>query len=169
MVDLLSAPIGHLIRAARERMGMSRAHVASSARVSERLLAELERGQRPNVSLETSLRLLAAVGVSMRLTDPSGAVVEISAPSAERLAREARAAHRRETWTGGRQPLHAPENDPPDQPTVVERLSSVARVSQSVSAIAAAVHESQPANAYAARHPGTAQDVSCEPRRRRMS
>lgn len=137
---MLSTSIGSLLLHARDQLNISRPELAQRCGVSGRLLAELERGQRPNVSLETCLKLLAAVGVSVRLTAPSGTVAEIRAPSAACLERAARAARRRQTWTGGHAPLHGPESDPILARTLAARVGSVARVSQQAYLIASAGH-----------------------------
>ncbi|MEO7963579.1 MAG: helix-turn-helix transcriptional regulator [Gemmatimonadaceae bacterium] len=71
--------------------------------VSERLWAEVERGERPNVSLETALRMLSEVGVGIRLDDPLGSSVVLHDPAAAAAAaaaRKARATIRRATWPG---------------------------------------------------------------------
>lgn len=61
--------------------------------VSVRLLSELERGVRPNVSLETTLQLLRALGMALRVSDwPNTGDGE--------LDREARRASRVTTWVG---------------------------------------------------------------------
>jgi transcriptional regulator with XRE-family HTH domain len=62
---MLSNRIGKLLRNARQQLNLSRAELARRAGVSARLVAELERGQRPNVSLESALKLLGIVGVSV--------------------------------------------------------------------------------------------------------
>lgn len=164
---MLSAPIGPLLRSARERIGMSRAALASSTQVSERLLAELERGQRPNVSLETSLKLLEAVGISLRLADSSGAIVEIRAPSAESLERKERASYRRQTWTGGHAALHGKENDPLSTHSLAGRVFSVAHVSRQAYAIAAAVQEAQPRAKYMSPEPQPTPNASRSSSKRR--
>lgn len=151
MAAILSASIGSLLLHAREQLNISRPELAQRCGVSERLLAELERGQRPNVSLETCLKLLGAVGISVRLTEPSGTVAEIRAPSAAFLERAGRAARRRQTWTGGHAPLHGPESDPILARTLAARASSVARVSQQAYLIASAGHVAEHTAAVA--HP----------------
>jgi transcriptional regulator with XRE-family HTH domain len=127
---MLSARIGVLLKDARRYLSLSRTDLAQRAGVSVRLVAELERGQRPNVSLESALKLLSAVGVSVIATAPAGAVAEIRGEAAEALAREARAAHRRQTWTGRRIHLHDEGNDPRPERSKAKRLVSVARVSK---------------------------------------
>lgn len=135
---MLSARIGALLKEARRYLSLSRADLALRAGVSVRLVAELERGQRPNVSLESALKLLNVVGVSVVAQAPDGAAAEIRGESAGALARAARAAHRRQTWTGRRVPLHDEGNDPRPERSKAERLASVARVSTQAYAIASA-------------------------------
>ena len=66
---MLTDQVGSLLRSARKTLGLTQAELARRARVSERLWAEVERGERPNVSLETALRMLSEVGVTVRLND----------------------------------------------------------------------------------------------------
>jgi transcriptional regulator with XRE-family HTH domain len=61
--------IASALREARRSRRMSIAELAASAGVSPRLISEFEQGKRPNVSLETALRLLTLVGVSLHLHD----------------------------------------------------------------------------------------------------
>ena len=133
---MLSDPIGDLLRRARRQRNLSRAALAKRARVSVRLVAELERGQRPNVSLESALKLLRVVGVSVVATAPDGAAAEIrSVPAAsDRLARAAR---RRQTWTGRHLSLQGEGKDPGPAKSKATRLASVAQVSRQAFAIAA--------------------------------
>ena len=51
--------------------------MASQAGVSLRLVAEFERGQRNNVSLESALRLLKSVGITVVARAPHGPVAAI--------------------------------------------------------------------------------------------
>lgn len=94
---MLSDPIGVLLLSTRKQLKISRQELARRGKVSTRLLAELERGERPNVSLESALKLLRSVGISVRLTAPHGVVEEIRDASAAAMERAARAAHRRKT------------------------------------------------------------------------
>jgi transcriptional regulator with XRE-family HTH domain len=136
---MLSARIGVLLKEARAYLNLSRADVARRGGVSVRLVAELERGQRPNVSLESALKLLNVVGVSVIATAPHGPAAEIRGESAAALEREARAAHRRRTWTGRRILLHDEGNDPRPSRSTAKRLASVTRVSTEAHSIAFAV------------------------------
>ncbi len=54
--------LGPLLKSSRQQLGLSRGALASKADVSMRLVAEFERGQRSNVSLESALRLFKTVG-----------------------------------------------------------------------------------------------------------
>jgi transcriptional regulator with XRE-family HTH domain len=139
---MLSARMGVLLKEARRYLGLSRADLAQRGGVSVRLVAELERGQRPNVSLESALKLLNVVGVSVVATAPHGAAAEIRGKAAEALARAARAAQRRQTWTGRRILLHDEGNDPHPGRSTAKRLASVARASkQAYSFASAAQHK----------------------------
>ena len=97
---MLTDQVGSLLRSARNTLGLTQKEVAQRAHVSERLWAEVERGERPNVSLETALRMLSEVGVTVRLNDSQGISREVSDASSTAAARAARAAVRRLTWTG---------------------------------------------------------------------
>jgi transcriptional regulator with XRE-family HTH domain len=139
---LLSDSLGNLLRDARKHRGLSREQLALQAGVSPRLVAELERGQRPNVSLETALRLLTIAGVSVSARAPSGAISEIVDVSAPHLERAARAAQRRKTWTGRHVHLHDSGDDPLPVRSKSERLVSLAQVSKQSYALAAAARVS---------------------------
>src|SRR5216110_3431006 len=97
---MFSERIGNLLQNARRQLDLSREELARRGGVSTRLVAELERGQRPNVSLESALKLLNVVGVSVVAKAPNGAAAEIRSEAAATLERAARAARRRQTWTG---------------------------------------------------------------------
>ena len=138
---MLSARIGVLLKDARRYLSLSRADLAQRGGVSVRLVAELERGQRPNVSLESALKLLNVVGVSVIAKAPHGAAAEIrgeSAAALERAARAARAALRRQTWTGRQVHLHDEGNDPRPERSKAKRVASVAQVSKQAYVIAVA-------------------------------
>ena len=109
------------LRAARQAHNLSIAELAAQAKVSPRLVSEFERGKRPHVSLDTAMRLLQFVGVSLEVRGESDAVD----PDA------ARAAHRRQTWIGVKTTL-AEQEQPADASSYVERLAAVARASQFV-------------------------------------
>lgn len=135
---MLSTPIGPFVRAARRRLGLSQADLALRARVSARLVAELERGERPNVSLETTLELLGVLGISVRLASHDGEVVEIRGSTAEVLDRQARAARRRKIWTGQRVSLRDSGEAPAAGRSAEERLRAVAEISRQAYAVAGA-------------------------------
>ncbi len=135
---LLSQPIGILLRDARTELKLSRDELARLANVSTRLVAEVERGQRPNVSLETTLRLLNAVGVSVLATAPSGATAHIRDASTAVLERAARVARRRQTWTGRLIHLHKEESAPRPGRSKTKRLAAVSDVSEQAYLFAAA-------------------------------
>ena len=133
---MLSARIGVLLKDARRHLSLSRADLAQRGGVSVRLVAELERGQRPNVSLESALKLLNVVGVSVIVRAPHGAAAEIRGEHAASLERAARAALRRQTWTGRQVHLHDEGNDPRPERSKAKRVASVAQVSKQAYVIA---------------------------------
>jgi transcriptional regulator with XRE-family HTH domain len=135
---MFSERIGSLLKSARQQLNVSREELARRGGVSPRLVAELERGQRPNVSLESALKLLNAVGVSVVATAPNGAATEIRSVSGQVLERAARAARRRQTWTGRHVHLHDEDDGPRSARSRSKRLSAVAQVSKQAYLIAAA-------------------------------
>jgi len=135
--QMLSDSLGLLLKNARTQLSWSRRELASRAGVSPRLVAELERGQRPNVSLESALTLLNIAGVSIVARTPNGAGAEIRGANAGDLERAARAAHRRRTWKSHRVSLHDLSDGPSVSRSKTGRLASVARVSSQAYAIAA--------------------------------
>ncbi len=135
---MLSDRIGDLLKRARQQFDLSREETARRAGVSTRLVAELERGQRPNVSLESALKLLRVVGVTVTANAPMDAEAEVAVQSVDALARAARAARRRQTWTGRRIALHEEGADPPPARSKSKRLASVALVSKQAYGIALA-------------------------------
>ncbi len=131
---MLSSSIGAALAQARKRKLMSRETLAQQAGVSTRLVADFERGARPNVSLETALRLLQIVGLSTGLDQATHRSEGLSDTDAARIDRAARAAQRRATWVGSRTSLS--ESDAPPPPSSpAERLAAVREVSQRVFAI----------------------------------
>ena len=90
MAETLRPPISlaSALRRARRARRKSIADLAAEAGVSPRLVSEFEQGKRSNVSLETALRLLSLVGVSIRLHN--AAALDVS-----EQARAERAAQRR--------------------------------------------------------------------------
>jgi transcriptional regulator with XRE-family HTH domain len=135
---MFSERIGRLLKNARRQLDLSREELARRGGVSTRLVAELERGQRPNVSLESALKLLNAVGVSVVARAPHGATAEIRGESAATLERAARAARRRQAWTGRHILLHDEGGDPRPRGSKAKQLASVAQVSRQAHAIASA-------------------------------
>jgi transcriptional regulator with XRE-family HTH domain len=134
---MLASRFGALLRSARTHRRLSRAELAERGGVSVRLVAELEQGKRPNVSLESALKLLRAAGVSVVARAPDGGVVEIRDPSAAAREREERSAQRRKTWTGRQVHVHASGGEPRPERSKSKRLASVGRVSRQAYAIAA--------------------------------
>jgi transcriptional regulator with XRE-family HTH domain len=135
---MLSDRIGALLKNARRQLKLSRAQLAHRGGVSVRLVAELERGQRPNVSLESALKLLSIAGVTVVARAPDGAAAEIRSASAAALERAARAARRRRTWTGRHIYLHDEGGDPRPERAKSKRLASVAEVSKQAYIVASA-------------------------------
>jgi transcriptional regulator with XRE-family HTH domain len=120
------ARVSHVLREARLARGLSIVALASQAGVSPRLVSDFELGKRPNVSLETALRLLELVQAPLIASSEDSRV-----DSSEEMndARAARAAHRRATWTGVQTTL-AELAEPSAPAGARERLLAVARVSR---------------------------------------
>ena len=119
--------IASTLREARRNRRMPIAELAASAGVSPRLVSEFEQGKRPNVSLETALRLLALVGVSVHLH-------RTAAMGDPELARAQRAAQRRSRWTGSLSTLQA-QVDPSPPSLATARLGAVANASALATAL----------------------------------
>ena len=119
--------IASALREARRSRRISIADLAASAGVSPRLVSEFEQGKRPNVSIETALRLLSLVGVSIRL-------LEAAEPDDAAQARAERAARRRNSWTGTRSTLEA-QVDPSAAASSAARLGAVANASALANAL----------------------------------
>ncbi len=128
---MLSDAIGLELRTARTARGVSRASLAAQAGVSVRLVAELERGERPNVSLETALQLLRALGMTLR----PAAAETIGDPDGARRARDERTAVRRATWVGAIASL-SDERAPVPPDTIRGRIAAVTQASNLAHAIA---------------------------------
>jgi transcriptional regulator with XRE-family HTH domain len=135
---MLSDGLGPVLRSARKQLSLSREQLASRAQVSPRLVAELERSQRPNVSLESALRLLNIVGVSLIAKAPNGMAAEIRGASAIGLERAARAARRRKTWKGRHVLMHDAGDDPRPAKSKAKRLIAVGQVSKQAYVVAGA-------------------------------
>lgn len=126
---LLSELVGKLLREARKDLKISREELARRAHVSSRLVAELERGQRPNVSLESALNLLNLAGATIVLKAPSGRTARVETETSAGIQRAARVAVRRSSWTGGHIPLHQEGRSPHGGSSGAERLAAVSAVS----------------------------------------
>ncbi|MDQ2667368.1 MAG: helix-turn-helix domain-containing protein [Gemmatimonadota bacterium] len=135
---MLTDQIGTLLRTSRKALRLTQKELARRAGVSERLWAEVERGERPNVSLETALRMLSEVGVSVRLDDPLGASHVLHDPATGAMARAARAAIRRSTWQGRQIRLAQEGVDPPRAVPSANGVDATARVSEQAFVIARA-------------------------------
>lgn len=61
--------IGQMIRRARQRHGMTQAHVAQWAGIGTRALNELERGKRDHLALASFLRVLDVVGLDLAIME----------------------------------------------------------------------------------------------------
>lgn len=132
---MLSGQLGELLRASRKELGISREALAESAGVSTRLIAEVERGERPNVSLESTLRLLSLVGISITATSPSGVSARVHDSYSSARERQARAAFRRRTWTGRRISLREEGEAPALGRSKSGRLATLSRVSKQAHAL----------------------------------
>ncbi|MEO8453498.1 MAG: helix-turn-helix domain-containing protein [Gemmatimonadota bacterium] len=135
---MLTSRFGLLLRSARTHRNLSRVELAERGGVSVRLVAELEQGKRPNVSLESAMKLFRAAGVTVVASAPDGGVVEIRDPAAAAAERGERAAQRRKTWTGRQVRLRVSGDEPLPERSASKRLVSVARVSRQAYSIAAA-------------------------------
>jgi transcriptional regulator with XRE-family HTH domain len=126
--------LGYLLRNAREASGESRAALAARCGVSVRLVAELERGERPNVSFDTALRLMTAVGITAAFEAPGSGSWHAEDATA---AAEARARHRRRTWTGRIARLDMADLAPDlSGGSMAEGMARTARVSAELSGLA---------------------------------
>jgi transcriptional regulator with XRE-family HTH domain len=129
---------------------MSRADLARESGVSVRLVAEFERGERPNISLETALRLLDLVGLSLstKTHGRSGARRAAIGPRAtaraerdergDRAGSMTRAEMRRRSWTAGRSSRSGLDSEPVTPSAGAERIRAVAEASILAYAIAEA-------------------------------
>lgn len=124
------------LRKARRTRRVSIAELAVRAAVSPRLISEFEQGKRPNVSLETALRLLSLVGVSIRLSEVADSLdVE--------QARAQRAARRRSEWSGSLSTLQN-QVAPTAPSTATARLGAVARASALATGLQRAARKPRP-------------------------
>ncbi len=122
---MLSSDVGRTVRVNRVAKGITRIQLASQAGVSVRLLAEFERGARPNVSMETALRLLRLLGVSL---EPAAA--------SHTSAQASRAAVRRATWHGRIMTLAESGERPAAPRSIAARMAGVTEASELVHALA---------------------------------
>jgi transcriptional regulator with XRE-family HTH domain len=60
--------LGRRVRARRREVDLTAAEVAQLARVSRRLLLEVEQGKRPNVGFANVLRVLEVLGLRLDVT-----------------------------------------------------------------------------------------------------
>ena len=133
---MLSNQIADRLRRARKALGLTQIELARRAEVSTRLVAEVERGERKNVSLATMLRILAEVGVSVRLSGPVGGELPLRESARRTSGRATRAAVRRATW-GGQQIRLAQEGvEDPGAAPGRDRLAAVTLVSAQAFAVA---------------------------------
>ena len=139
---MLSDQLANLLRSSRKAAGLTQKEVARRTGVSPRLWAEVERGERPNVSLETALRMLGAVGISLQLTDPRGRQRRLRASAMNPASRAARAAVRRSTWQGTQIDLRNEGRPSPLTPARAARLGAVGVVSNQAFALARAIRRS---------------------------
>jgi transcriptional regulator with XRE-family HTH domain len=131
---LISEKIAKLLRSSRMTLGHTQKELAHRAGVSNRLWAEVERGERPNVSLETALRMLKAVGVAIQFTDPAGDARDIGVRD-DAAAMSVRAAARRATWKGKQTRLSADDGADGAPADRRSRLYAVAAISNQVFAV----------------------------------
>ena len=133
---MLADQVAELLKATRQFLGLTQKELAIRAKVSHRLWAELERGERPNVSLATALRMLSEVGITVRLEGPSGRSRELRDTRSSAAGRAARAAVRRATWQGRQLRLAQEGKSDPAARTGADRVAAVGRVSEQAFAIA---------------------------------
>ena len=133
-----SIQVADVLRAARRQLGLSQAEVARRSGVSVRLAREVERGERPHVSLETALRLMEALGITMRLDRPGGVTAVVRTEASDAVARAARAAHRRAAWTGGVAPIATAPEAPLTGAGAAHRVRGVTAVSAEAHRVAKA-------------------------------
>ena len=126
---MLSEKLGQMLLHARKLQRVSREDLARRAGVSTRLVAELERGERPNVSLESALKLLGYVGVAVVAQAPDGAVAHVRDSESANIERAARAAVRRRMWTGARVHANQAGRAPDGGGSARDRLAAASLIS----------------------------------------
>lgn len=152
---MLSQILGQFLQRVRKQLGISRQELAHRAQVSTRLVAELERGDRPNVSLESALRLLNLVGVSIVATAPDGSTAEIRDANSAARERAARTALRRRTWSAARSHLHESDEAPDAGRSDVLRLSAVSKISKEAFGLASVGRSGGKRDQKSTTHPAT--------------
>lgn len=171
-VKMLSNQIAEFLKTSRKALGLTQKEVASRAGVSTRLWAEVERAERPNVSLLTALRMLGHVGISIRMTDASGITRELRDPDTAAIGRLARAAARRATWHGRQLRLDRDGAGDPPSPRGSDGVDAVALVSEQAFAVARSRPSAEtertllPATRAPSREPGIAPTRQSPGRRR---
>jgi len=133
-----ASALGALLKQARKRTGKTRQALAAEAGVSVRLVAEFERGQRPNVSLDTALRLFDLLGMHIDVRLPQTTAQRAGSAHVNDAAFAARAAHRRATWIGRHVSLHDDDSTVHVPQSAEEARGAVWRVSQLAHAVAEA-------------------------------
>ena len=129
--------LGKQLKFTRKLLGMTQAEAAKRAGVSVRLWAEVERGERENVSLDTTIRILGEMGIELVLEAPGGDRIGLTSGASARRARAARASIRRVTWTGRKIRL-GDDDEPPDAGDRMQALVAVHEISRQAYAIASA-------------------------------
>ena len=129
--------LGKLLKSTRMLLGVTQTNAAKRAGVSVRLWAEVERGERENVSLDTTIRMLGEMGIELVLEAPGGDRIGLTSGATARRARAARAAIRRVTWTGRKIRL-GDDDEPPDAGDRMQALVAVHEISRNAYAIAPA-------------------------------
>lgn len=144
-----ASALGALLKQARKRTGKTRRALAAEAGVSVRLVAEFERGQRPNVSLDTALRLFDLVGMDVSVQVRDASVQQTGTSYLNDPSFAARAARRRATWTGRHVLMHDDDSPVHVPQSAEEALAAVWRVSQLAHAVteAPAAKNSRPRRA----------------------
>lgn len=87
-----SKQVGVLLALARTQLKISQAELARRAGVSTQIVADIERGTRPDLGLDVVLAVFEAAGVSFVLREPHDASSPLSVAPAENTARQTRAA-----------------------------------------------------------------------------
>lgn len=134
-ITMSQRTLGELLKSTRKLLGITQADAAKRAGVSTRLWAEVERGEREHVSLDTTIRLLGEMGIEMVLEAPTGARIGLTHGSAAERARLVRAEIRRATWTVRKIRL-GDADEPPAAGPIAQRLAAVHEISRTAYEIA---------------------------------